>query len=151
MALSRVTVLQIVTCYQQGLTPEEIADQHPHVNLAQIYAALAIQESRVLPITARTCGITVISCCRALQIPSQEKRNTAKQLKARYWFRRGSRGMDASLLSRLSFGYAGTIQGHRVGGRSTLLCHFRNSRGRRRRILPLDHAVEGNQGGAKAL
>lgn len=38
---TRVTVLQIVTCYQQGLTPEEIADQYPHVNLAQIYAALA--------------------------------------------------------------------------------------------------------------
>ena len=38
---TRVTVVQIVTCYQQGLTPEEIADQYPHVNLAQIYAALA--------------------------------------------------------------------------------------------------------------
>ena len=38
---TRVTVLQIVTCYQQGLSPEEIADQYPHVNLAQIYAALA--------------------------------------------------------------------------------------------------------------
>jgi uncharacterized protein (DUF433 family) len=37
---TRVTVLQIVTCYQQGLTPEEIADQYPHINLAQIYAAL---------------------------------------------------------------------------------------------------------------
>ena len=37
---SRVTVHQIVTCYQQGLTPEEIADQYPHINLAQIYAAL---------------------------------------------------------------------------------------------------------------
>ena len=35
---TRVTVLQIVTCYQQGMTPEEIADQYPHVNLAQIYA-----------------------------------------------------------------------------------------------------------------
>ncbi len=38
---TRVTVHQIVTCYQQGLTPEEIADQYPHINLAQIYAALA--------------------------------------------------------------------------------------------------------------
>src|SRR5712691_1317231 len=26
---TRITVLQIVTCYQQGLTPEEIADQYP--------------------------------------------------------------------------------------------------------------------------
>jgi uncharacterized protein (DUF433 family) len=30
-----------VSCYQQGLTPEEIAVQYPHINLAQIYAALA--------------------------------------------------------------------------------------------------------------
>ena len=37
---TRVTVHQIVTCYQQGLTPEEIAEQYPHVNLAQVYAAL---------------------------------------------------------------------------------------------------------------
>jgi uncharacterized protein (DUF433 family) len=38
---TRITVHQIVTCYQQGLTPEEIADQYPHINLAQIYVALA--------------------------------------------------------------------------------------------------------------
>ena len=38
---TRVTVHQIVTCYQQGLTPEEISEQYPHVNLAQIYAALS--------------------------------------------------------------------------------------------------------------
>ena len=37
---TRVTVHQVVTCYQQGLTPEEIADQYSHINLAQIYAAL---------------------------------------------------------------------------------------------------------------
>ncbi len=36
---TRITVHQIVTCYQQGLTVEEIADQYPHINLAQIYAA----------------------------------------------------------------------------------------------------------------
>src|SRR2546426_11305283 len=38
---TRVTVHQIVACHQQGLTPEEIAEQYPHINLAQIYAALA--------------------------------------------------------------------------------------------------------------
>ena len=38
---TRVTVHQIVTCYQKGLAPEKIADQYPHINLAQIYAALA--------------------------------------------------------------------------------------------------------------
>jgi len=38
---TRVTVHQIVTCYQQGLTPEEIGEQYPHISLAQIYAALS--------------------------------------------------------------------------------------------------------------
>ena len=38
---TRVTVHQIVTCYQRGLTAEEIVEQYPHVNLAQVFAALA--------------------------------------------------------------------------------------------------------------
>src|ERR1700688_150038 len=38
---TRVTVQQVVTCYQRGLTQEEIVEQYPHINLAQIYAALA--------------------------------------------------------------------------------------------------------------
>ena len=38
---SRVTVHQIVNCYQRGLTAEEIAVEYPHINLAQVYAALA--------------------------------------------------------------------------------------------------------------
>jgi len=38
---TRVTVHQVVTCYQRGLTPEEIVEQYPHTNLAQVYAALA--------------------------------------------------------------------------------------------------------------
>lgn len=37
---TRLTVHQIVTCCQQGLTPDEIADQYSRINLAQIYAAL---------------------------------------------------------------------------------------------------------------
>jgi uncharacterized protein (DUF433 family)/predicted nucleotidyltransferase len=40
-----VTVLQIVTLYKQGETPEEIALNFPHVSLAQIYAALAYYHS----------------------------------------------------------------------------------------------------------
>jgi uncharacterized protein (DUF433 family) len=36
-----VTVLQIVTLYKQGETPEEVALSFPHVSLAQIHAALA--------------------------------------------------------------------------------------------------------------
>src|SRR5437870_3802592 len=38
---TRITVHQVVTCYQRGLTPEEIVEQYPHINLAQTYAALA--------------------------------------------------------------------------------------------------------------
>ena len=35
-----VTVSRIVGWYQLGLTPEEISTEIPHLNLAQIYAAL---------------------------------------------------------------------------------------------------------------
>lgn len=38
---TRVTVLQIVTLYKRGETPEEIAQNFPQVNLGQVYAALA--------------------------------------------------------------------------------------------------------------
>jgi uncharacterized protein (DUF433 family) len=36
-----VTVRRIVGWYKLGLNPEEIADQVPHLSLAQVYAALA--------------------------------------------------------------------------------------------------------------
>jgi uncharacterized protein (DUF433 family) len=35
-----VTVRRIVSWYQLGMSPEEIVDQIPHLNLAQVYAAL---------------------------------------------------------------------------------------------------------------
>jgi uncharacterized protein (DUF433 family) len=38
---TRMTVNQLVVWYKQGYTPEEIADQYPHLTLAQVYAALA--------------------------------------------------------------------------------------------------------------
>ena len=38
---TRMTVHQLVVCYKQGYTPEEIADQYPHLTLAQVYTALA--------------------------------------------------------------------------------------------------------------
>jgi uncharacterized protein (DUF433 family) len=38
---TRMTVNQLVVCYKQGYTPEEIADQYPHLTLAQVYTALA--------------------------------------------------------------------------------------------------------------
>lgn len=38
---TRITVNQLVVWYKQGYSPEEIADQYPHVTFAQVYTALA--------------------------------------------------------------------------------------------------------------
>lgn len=38
---TRVTLNQIVTLYKQGFSAEDIADQYPHISLAQVYSALA--------------------------------------------------------------------------------------------------------------
>ena len=38
---TRITVNQVVVWYKQGYSPEEIADQYPHLTLAQVYSALA--------------------------------------------------------------------------------------------------------------
>ena len=38
---TRITLNQIVILYKQGLSAEDIADQYPHVSLAQVYSALA--------------------------------------------------------------------------------------------------------------
>jgi uncharacterized protein (DUF433 family) len=41
LAGTGVTVRRIVGWYKLGLSPEEIADEIPHLSLAQVYAALA--------------------------------------------------------------------------------------------------------------
>lgn len=38
---TRMTVHQVVTLYKSGFAAEEIVDQYPHLELAQVYAALA--------------------------------------------------------------------------------------------------------------
>jgi uncharacterized protein (DUF433 family) len=38
---TRITVNQLVVWYKQGYAPEEIADQYPHLTLAQVFTALA--------------------------------------------------------------------------------------------------------------
>jgi uncharacterized protein (DUF433 family) len=38
---TRITVNQIVVLYKQGRNAEDIADEFPHLTLAQVYAALA--------------------------------------------------------------------------------------------------------------
>ena len=40
-----VTVQRIVGWYKQGLTPEEIATEIPHLSLAQVYTALTYYHS----------------------------------------------------------------------------------------------------------
>jgi uncharacterized protein (DUF433 family) len=36
-----LTVRRIAGCYKAGMSPEEIALEYPHLNLAQVHAALA--------------------------------------------------------------------------------------------------------------
>ncbi len=38
---TRITVNQIVVLYKQGYSAERIADEYPHLTMAQVYAALA--------------------------------------------------------------------------------------------------------------
>jgi uncharacterized protein (DUF433 family) len=38
---TRMTVNQMAVLYKEGSSPEEIADQYPHLSLAQVYTALA--------------------------------------------------------------------------------------------------------------
>jgi len=38
---TRITVNQIVVLYKQGYNAEDIADEYPHLTLAQVYTALA--------------------------------------------------------------------------------------------------------------
>ena len=38
---TRITINQIAALYKQGSDAEEIADQYPHLTLAQVYAALS--------------------------------------------------------------------------------------------------------------
>jgi uncharacterized protein (DUF433 family) len=38
---TRITINQIAALYKQGLDAEEIAEQYPHLTLAQVYAALS--------------------------------------------------------------------------------------------------------------
>lgn len=38
---TRITVNQVVALYKQGYSADELADQYPHLTMAQIYTALA--------------------------------------------------------------------------------------------------------------
>jgi uncharacterized protein (DUF433 family) len=38
---TRITLNQIVVMYKRGMSPEEIADQYPHLSLAQVFTAIA--------------------------------------------------------------------------------------------------------------
>ena len=53
-----VTVRRIVGWYKQGLTPEEITTEIPHLSLAQVYAALTYYHANREEIAAE--GVTVL-------------------------------------------------------------------------------------------
>ena len=52
IAGTSITVHRIVTWYKQGFTPEQIADEYEHLNLAQVYAALAYYHANQATIEA---------------------------------------------------------------------------------------------------
>jgi uncharacterized protein (DUF433 family) len=47
-----VTVMRVAAWYKMGLTPEEIATQYGHLNLAQVHAALAYDHANAEEIKA---------------------------------------------------------------------------------------------------
>lgn len=47
-----ITVMRIVGWQKMGMTPEQIADVYPHVNLAQVHAALAYYHANTQEIEA---------------------------------------------------------------------------------------------------
>lgn len=53
---TRITVNQIVTLYKQGYSAEEIADQYPHLTLAQVYTALAYYHANRAEVEADLAG-----------------------------------------------------------------------------------------------
>lgn len=49
---TKITVHRIATWYKQGYTPEQIADEYEHLNLAQVYAALTYYHANQAEIEA---------------------------------------------------------------------------------------------------
>ena len=49
---TRITLNQIATLYKQGMQAEDIADQYPHITLAQVYSALAYYHANQASIEA---------------------------------------------------------------------------------------------------
>lgn len=70
---TRVTVLQIVTLYKRGETPEEMLLHFPQVNLAQLYAALAYYHSHQAEVE-RELAEERAECERLEQLYGQPKR-----------------------------------------------------------------------------
>ncbi|MFB2896570.1 DUF433 domain-containing protein [Aerosakkonemataceae cyanobacterium BLCC-F50] len=52
IAGTRITVGRIATLWKQGVTPEEMVDNWPYLNLAQVYAALAYYHANKAEIEA---------------------------------------------------------------------------------------------------
>jgi uncharacterized protein (DUF433 family) len=51
-----ITVRRITGCYKAGMSPEVIADEYPHLNLAQVHAGLAYYHANREEIEADIAG-----------------------------------------------------------------------------------------------
>jgi uncharacterized protein (DUF433 family) len=82
-----VTVRRIVGWYKQGLTPQEITTQEPHLSLAQVYAALTYHHANREEIEA---GIAA-------------KDAKAKQLEAQHTLHHNATWRFASTLTKIPY------------------------------------------------
>ena len=66
---TRITVNQIAVMYKQGYNAEEIADEYPHLTLAQIYAALSHYHANQIEVDADLESETQEACRAADEQP----------------------------------------------------------------------------------
>jgi uncharacterized protein (DUF433 family) len=76
---TRITVHRIATLHNQGLSPEEIVVTYPHLNLAQVYAALAYYHSNRVEIDAELAADDRLYD----QLKQEEEERRAQQSAAR--------------------------------------------------------------------
>lgn len=79
---TRITVNQIVVLYKQGSNAEDIADEYPHLTLAQVYAALAYYHANREEIDADLEAETKEAHGQADAVDVLEKENRLEAFKA---------------------------------------------------------------------
>ena len=71
---THTTVNQIVVLYKEGRTAEDIADEHPHLTLAQVYAALSYYHANQDEIEADLLAEREETCVPAKTDTSSQER-----------------------------------------------------------------------------